>query len=261
VKYLEATEFTWIPEDMEDLKETIKAAIKERNKVQVLELASKIFNVFVGNSLPLYQLEATFEGGCYKSKADINAISLKPLSYDFDLNDAAEYDEDNITALESLEEYSVNHATRTASTRAKIWRFLNKFNAKIADPILRNINWAIQPTLLIQQDDEIWHPAVGAEASQFTRFHQGTITLMPTSWTAELVAPAYKKFVAVIEMDGKKVDADNEINSGLLGQIVDGSVKEIPLQIEAGHVYKIQYTAIDYSGRIKNLYYNIRGTK
>jgi hypothetical protein len=84
---------------------------------------------------------------------------------------------------------------------------------------------------------------------------------MPTSWTAELVAPAYKKFVAVIEMDGKKVDADNEINSGLLGQIVDGSVKEIPLQIEAGHVYKIQYTAIDYSGRIKNLYYNIRGTK
>jgi hypothetical protein len=260
--YLDAMEFNYIPEDMEDMKESIKAAIKERNKVQIVDLATKIWNVFSANTFPLYQIEASWTDGCYKSKADINAISLKPLSYDFDLADVAEYDDDAITALEKLEEYVVNVSTKTESTRKQIWRFLNKFNSKIANPILSNINWAIQPTLLIQEGDVIVHPAVGEDASLFTRFKEGEIILMPTSWTAELVAPAFKKFVGVIAIDGQ-ADAEKlaAINTGDLGKLVDGSVQKIPLTIEAGHTYKIQYTAIDYFGRVKNLYYTIRGAK
>ena len=260
--YLDAMEFNYIPEDIEDMKESIKTAIKERNKVEMVDLATKIWNIFSANTFPLYQIEASWSDGCYKSKADINAISLKPLSYDFDLADLAEYDDDNITALESLEEYVVNVSTKTQSTRNKIWRFLNKFNSKIANPILSNINWAIQPTLLIQEGEEIVHPAVGEDASLFTRFKEGEIILMPTSWTAELVAPAFKKFVGVVAIDGQaKAEELAAINTGDLGKLVDGSVQQIPLKIEAGHTYKIQYTAIDYFGRVKNLYYTIRGAK
>ena len=258
---LEGLEFTYIPEDMEDLKETIKTALKERDKVSLLDLASKIYNTFAGNSLPLYQLKADWEDGSYLSKADINVISLKPFSYDFDLNDAAEYNEDNITALEALEEYVVETGTKTASTQSKIWRFLNRVNPT-AKKFLDNINWAIQPTLLIDENGETWHPAVGSNVSVFTRFKAGEIKLIPTSWSGELVAPAYKKFVGIIEVDGS---SDPEVlaavNTGNVGKLVDGSVKEIPLTIEAGKRYKIQYSAIDYNGRIKNLYYNIRGVK
>ena len=114
---------------------------------------------------------------------------------------------------------------------------------------------------MISDETSTVHPSVSEDASVFTRFKAGEITLMPTSWTAEIVAPAFKKFVAVIAIDGKKVDADDPINEGFLGKLVDGSVSEIPLKIEAGHVYTIQYSAMDYSGNVKNLYYNIRGAK
>lgn len=253
--------FNYLPEDMEGMKETIKAALKERNKEAMLELASKIWNIFSSNSFPLYQLEANWEDGCYKSKADINLVSFKPFSYDFDLNDVANYKEDNITALESLEEYVVKTGTKTASTQNKIWRFLNRVNPTI-QKFLDNINWFIQPTLLIDENGDVWHPSVATNVSVFTRFKAGTITLMPTSWSAELVAPAFKKFVGVIEVDGKSDPEElAKVNTGNAGKLVDGSVKSIPLTIEAGKTYKIQYTAIDYSGRVRNLYYNIRGTK
>lgn len=258
---LSSINFNYLPEDMEKMKETIKAALKQRNKEAMLELASQVWNIFSSNSFPLYQLEANWEDGCYKSKADINLISFKPFSYDFDLNDVANYKEDNITALESLEEYVVNTGTKTASTQNKIWRFLNRVNPTI-QKFLDNINWFIQPTLLIDENGDVWHPSVATNVSVFTRFKAGTINLMPTSWSAELVAPAFKKFVGVVEVDGK---ADPEelakVNTGNVGKLVDGNVKSIPLTIEAGKTYKIQYTAIDYAGRTRTLYYNIRGTK
>jgi|GEM_PF-6658520 len=258
---LSSINFNYLPEDMEKMKETIKAALKQRNKEAMLELASQVWNIFSSNSFPLYQLEANWEDGCYKSKADINLVSFKPFSYDFDLNDVANYKEDNITALESLEEYVVNTGTKTASTQNKIWRFLNRINPTI-QKFLDNINWFIQPTLLIDENGDVWHPSVATNVSVFTRFKAGTINLMPTSWSAELVAPAFKKFVGVVEVDGK---ADPEelakVNTGNVGKLVDGNVKSIPLTIEAGKTYKIQYTAIDYAGRTRTLYYNIRGTK
>lgn len=120
---------------------------------------------------------------------------------------------------------------------------------------------AVQPTLLIGEGDNTVHPSVSDDASMFTRIKAGEIKLMPTSWTAELIAPAFKKFVAVVEIDGKAVTADNPINSGMLGKIVDGSIDEIPLTIEAGKVYRIQYSAMDFSGSIRTLFYNIRGAK
>lgn len=256
---LDAIAFNYLPEDVETLKETIKSALKERNKEALLELASQIWNIFASNSFPLYQLEANWADGCYKSKADINLISFHPFSYDFDLNDVAGYNEDNITALESLEEYVVNVGTKNQSTRNKIWRFLNRVNPT-AQKFLDNINWAIQPTLLIEEDGEVWHPSVATNVGVFTRFRAGVINLMPTSWTDELVAPAFKKFVGVIEVDGS-TDPEElaKVNTGNVGKLVDGSVKSIPLTIEAGKRYKLQYTAIDYSGRVRNLYYNIRG--
>jgi hypothetical protein len=246
---------------MEGMKQSIKAALKERNKEAMIDLANRIYNIFANNTFPLYQLEANWEGGCYKSKADINLISFKPFSYDFDLNDVAQYDGDAYTALERLEAYVVNTGTKTQSTRNKIWRFLNRINPT-AKKFLDNINWFIQPTLLIDEEGNVWHPSVATDASVFTRFKEGTLNLMPTSWTGELVAPAFKKFVGVVEVDGK---ADPEelakVNTGNLGKLVDGNVKSIPMTIEAGKTYKIQYTAIDYSGRARNLFYTIRGTK
>ena len=256
--------FNLMPDDLQGLKNDIVNTLKERTKERMLELANEIYTILTSHTFNLYALEANWEDGNYRSKADINLISVKPFSFDFDLADAANYyegTEDAMTALEVLEEYVVNVGATKQENRQKIWKFLNKVNPW-AKKALDNVNFLVQPTLLIEEDGNVIHPAVGTTVSTFTRFRAGVINLMPTSWSGELIAPAYKKFVGVIEVDGNKSSEElAKVNVGNVGKLVDGNVTEIPLTIEAGKTYKIQYTAIDYSGRVKNLFYNIRATK
>ena len=254
---------SWEPEDMEAFKDEIKLLLNERNKRETVEMIKTIYNLIVNNDVPAYRLQAAWGENMFTySEANIAAVAIKPLSYAFDLESEAQYDGDAITALEKLESKIVKWGTKSTSAQAKIWRFLDKFNIG-AEKVLTNINWAIQPTLLISTEDEVSHPDVYAVGTSATvnRYAAGEIKLLPTSWSAEILAPAFKKYVAVVEVDGVAVDANDPVNEGLLGQVIPGSVKEIPFKVEAGKTYKIQYSAVDYEGNIKNLYYYIRGFK
>jgi len=256
---------SWEPEDMEGFKDQIKEILhrSDRNKEQLINLFNTIYNLIIQNNIPAYRLQAAWGENNYTySEANIAAVAIKPLTFAFDLETEAQYDGDAITALEKLEGKVVKIVAKSESTRAHIWNFLNNVNP-YADKVFRNINWAIQPTLLISDGNEISHPDVYSVNTSATinRYMAGEIKLLPTSWTAEILAPAFKKYVAVVEVDGVAVSADDPVNAGLLGKVVPGSVNEIPFTIEAGKTYKIQYSAVDYGGNIRNLYYYIRGFK
>ena len=256
---------SWEPEDMEGFKDQIKEILNrsDRNKEQLINLFNTLYNLIIQNNIPAYRLQAAWGEGNYTySEANIAAVAVKPLTFAFDLETEAQYDGDAITALEKLEGKVVKIVAKSESTRAHIWNFLNNVNP-YADKVFRNINWAIQPTLLISDGNEISHPDVYSVNTSATinRYMAGEIKLLPTSWTAEILAPAFKKYVAVVEVDGVEVSADDPVNAGLLGQVVPGSVNEIPFTVEAGKTYKIQYSAVDYGGNIRNLYYYIRGFK
>jgi hypothetical protein len=256
---------SWEPEDMEGFKDQIKEILNrsDRNKEQLINLFNTIYNLIIQNNIPAYRLQAAWGEGNYTySEANIAAVAIKPLTFAFDLETEAQYDGDAITALEKLEGKVVKIVAKSESTRAHIWNFLNNVNP-YADKAFRNINWAVQPTLLISDGNEISHPDVYSVNTSATinRYMAGEIKLLPTSWTAEILAPAFKKYVAVVEVDGVAVSADDPVNAGLLGKVVPGSVNEIPFTIEAGKTYKIQYSAVDYGGNIRNLYYYIRGFK
>lgn len=248
---------SWEPENMEDFKEQIKELFEghENNKQEIVEMIRTIYNLVINNDIPAYRLQATWGDKGYKtySQTNIAAVAIKPLSYAFDLSDEAQYDGEAITALEKLESKAVKVATKTASTQDKIWRFLDRFNI-YADKAFQNINWAIQPTLLIATGDEVSHPNVYSEATTFTRYDAGEVTLLPTSWSAEALAPAFKKFVVITN-----VEDGTPVNGDLLGKVLPGSVKEIPFTIESGKTYKIQYSAMDYEGNIRTLSYIIKG--
>ena len=253
---------SWEPDNMEDFKEQIKELFKghAENKKEIVEMIRTIYNLVINNNVPAYRLQAAWGEGNYTySKANIAAVAMKPLSYSFDLSDEAEYNGEAITALEKLESKSVRVATKTASTQAKIWRFLDRFNI-YADKAFQNINWAIQPTLLVSEGDEVSHPDVYEDVNTFTRYKAGEIKFLPTSWSAEVLAPAFKKLVVITSVDGTPVKADDPVNAGLLGQVVPGSVKEIPFTIEAGKTYKVQYSAMDFEGNIRTLNYVIKGS-
>lgn len=251
---------SWEPQDMEAFKEQIKSLLKERDKVEIAEMLKTIYNLIIDNDVPAYRLQASWGKNMNMftySKANIAAVAMKPLTFAFDLSDEAEYNGEAITALEKLENHIVVWGTKSESAQKKIWRFLNKFNIG-AEKVLNNINWAIQPTLLVSTDTEVSHPDV-LQNNNFTRYDAGEVKLLPTSWTAEMLAPAFKKYVAVVMVDGTPVSADDPVNAGLLGKVIPGSVKEIPFKIEPGKTYTIQYSAMDFEGNIRTLNYVIKG--
>ena len=122
---------------------------------------------------------------------------------------------------------------------------------------MNNVNWAIQPTMFLDVDNQIFRPGV----ENFREVRAGEIKFLPSSWTVEVLAPAYKKYVAITSVDGTPVEANDPINAGLLGKVIPGSVDEIPFVVEAGKTYEIQYSAVDFEGNIRTLEYKIKGVK
>ncbi len=91
-------------------------------------------------------------------------------------------------------------------------------------------------------------------------FTQGTgdaITMFLTSYNGELLAPAYKKYVAVVKdlTDGSSVDAINA-NADCLNTALEGRQQKAYLPVggtnglKAGHKYQVVYTALDYRGNV-----------
>ena len=245
--------FSWEPTDMAAFKQQIIDLLKGRGKEDIADMLQALTNLIAGNDVPAYRLQAEWSDGTDNhytySPANIAAVAIKPLSYAFDLAEEGQFNDTPINELEAIETYIVNRGTKTQSTRNKIWRWLNKFN-KETNRWLNNINWALQPTMFIESEDEISRPGI---LLNYKTYPAGKITLIPSSWTVELLAPAFKKYVVVTDIDGNVVEGD------LLGKVIPGSVKEIPLKIESGKKYNIEYSALDYAGNIRTLNYFIQG--
>ena len=257
VEKLAKAYFSWEPTDMGQFKEQIIALLKGRGKEDIADMMQALSNLIAGNDIPAYRLQASWGNGYYTySQANIAAVALKPLTYAFDIADAGNLEDTPISELEKLETYIVNKGTKTESTRKKIWRWLNKFN-KETNKWLNNINWALQPTMFVDCNEEISRPGV----HDYAVYNAGEITLIPTSWTVELLAPAFKKYVVVTSVNGEPVSPEDPVNAGLLGKVIPGSVNQIPLTIEAGKTYAIQYSALDYEGNTRTLNYYIKGKK
>lgn len=243
--------FTWQPTDMSDFRDQVWDLLKGRHKEDIADMLQTLTNIIAGNNIPAYRLQAAWEGGYTYSQANIAAIAVQPLNYAFDLKDEGEFENEPINELEKIETYIVNRGTKSEETRSKIWKWLNKFN-KETNRWFNNINWALQPTMFIESDDEISRPGI---MENYKEYPAGEIKLIPSSWSAEMLAPAFKKYVVVTTEDGTPVKGD------YLGRVLPGTVYEIPFTLEAGKSYNIEYSAVDYAGNIRTLNYFIKGKK
>ena len=252
-------------QDLLDLKDDVKYLIQERNHTKrgAVNLLKDLYDLYTRNMYSAYRLKATWGENNYNtfSETKIAALALKPLSYSFDPEGAI-----SIKELEELEDKITGKffgdgtkvtgtATAEDGTTATVVvdtddqihtainKFWNVFNS-LVEKGLDNVNYALQPCLLIQEGREI------SRANNHP--YHGEILLVPTSRTAEVFAPAYKKFVKVT-CDGEEIEGE------LLNKVIDGSVLAIPLTLEAGKTYEIEYQAVDYTGvtRVKN--YTIYG--
>ena len=123
---------------------------------------------------------------------------------------------------------------------AKVNPLLQKVSSKIG-----SANKLLQPTILYvdQNGNPNTLSTIGGRLG--TRFvGTGATTLYPTSWTAELLAPAYKKSISVLEK-GATVTLTNGKSAA---EPFDGSVNKVIFNAEKAGTYTIVYKAIDYSG-------------
>lgn len=123
---------------------------------------------------------------------------------------------------------------------AKVNPLLKKVSSKIG-----SANKMLQPTILYM--DQNGNPntlsTIGGRLG--TRFvGTGATTLYATSWTAELLAPAYKKSISVLEK-GATVTLTNGKSAA---EPFAGSVNKVIFNATKAGTYTIVYKAVDYSG-------------
>jgi predicted nucleic acid-binding Zn-ribbon protein len=127
-------------------------------------------------------------------------------------------------------------------------------------------NKYMQPVLLVQTDKGF---ARLTEIPKYpSRVEAGNITFVPTTYNAEILTPAYKKFVAVTNVlkDGKSakdgdqtcksvLKAANNPDNGMFKVIDGGFGGTVSFAAQKGYVYEIIYSAVDYSGKVSTRKY------
>jgi hypothetical protein len=135
--------------------------------------------------------------------------------------------------------------------------YITRFENKVLKYI-NNANKALQPTMLARQNNG--KMGLLSQSVDFPTKVSGTLNLHPTSYTLELFAPAYKKFIAVANVyytNGNEVPENaakylaakvNKPENNML-KVIDGD-ETVTMTGDAGYIYEIVYSAIDYDGKI-----------
>ena len=127
-----------------------------------------------------------------------------------------------------------------------VTNWVEKFTNKFDKVIKNNADQMLQPVLLAIDKDGNVNRVSGIKAYPYEV--SGEVRLEATTYTAELFAPAYVKFVGCKDIDA---DGFNELNFS--------NSKVLKFTPEKGKLYEIVYEAADYSGNIKSHTYYILG--
>ena len=138
-------------------------------------------------------------------------------------------------------------ADRTKTFEARVSDFLEReLNRVVTKVSTDGLTRILEPIILFQ----------AGENYSVTRFVDGAtvpageITLIPTTMTNELLAPAFKKYVAVKAADGSfalqslKTKGDKDFN-------------KLTVNLKAGNTYTVIYSALDFYGNQVSKKYDI----
>ena len=142
--------------------------------------------------------------------------------------------------------------------------WMEKFTNKASSIFQNNAGQLLQPVLLAIDKDGNVNRVSGIKNAPYEV--NGEVTLEPTTYTAELFAPAYAKFVAVKSIEGGDEMDVASVNAGAapenaegFGEIIAVNDKDIKFTPKAGTTYEIVYEAVDFFGKTYNHSYYIKG--
>ena len=173
-----------------------------------------------------------------------------------DINDQVGGMLDNVTSVAE----KLNNAVQSVDN------YINRMNSYIQkiNNKLRNINSLLQITLMYETSNggyaqvNALNSASAATQMSLNGKTEGAILLKPTSYTAEMFAPALKKYVAVTS--APSAAAQNFANAGEnMNKVLDGRCREVMFQANQPGIYEITYSAVDFYGYIttRKFYINV----
>ena len=173
-----------------------------------------------------------------------------------DINDQVGGMLDNVTSVAE----KLNNAVQSVDN------YINRMNSYIQkiNNKLRNINSLLQITLMYETSNggyaqvNALNSASAATQMSLNGKTEGAILLKPTSYTAEMFAPALKKYVAVTS--APSAAAQTFANAGEnMNKVLDGRCREVMFQANQPGLYEITYSAVDFYGYIttRKFYINV----
>ena len=152
--------------------------------------------------------------------------------------------------------------------QSKMTSFLDIFNDKFC-AVINSTNKVLRPILFVTTEDG-FHKLSQAKNNP-TVITGKTLSLIPTSYSLEYIAPAYKKLVGVTNVfkgsasaqagDADCVAALNKVNEqAAVAEVLAGDTYEVEATFEAGYVYEVVYTAVDFYGKVdaKKFYVTVK---
>ena len=124
--------------------------------------------------------------------------------------------------------------------------FINRVNNFIhkCNYYLDNANKFLQPTMFATDGNNWVKLATIANGATYVKMTNGkaNVLLLPTSYTLEYIAPAYKKYITVKDPSGATVTGEN------IGKVISGNIHKAGFTATKEGVYTITYDAVDYTG-------------
>ena len=152
----------------------------------------------------------------------------------------------------------------------KVIAFLDKAENKLVAAV-NSVNKTLQPILLVQTADgfqqlsqTVYNPTV---------MSAGNVKFIPTSYTAEIIAPAYKKLVGVTNVYSMDRSKNAQVNGGDclaalnaanakagVAEVLAGDTQVVDFTAEKGYIYEVTYTSVDFSGMVvaKKFYVTVK---
>ena len=124
--------------------------------------------------------------------------------------------------------------------------FINRVNNYIhkCNYWLDNANKFLQPAMFATDGNNWVKLPTIASGATYVKMTNGkaNVLLLPTSYTLEYLAPAYKKYITVKDPSGATVTGEN------IGKVISGNIHKAGFTATKEGVYIITYDAVDYTG-------------
>ena len=126
---------------------------------------------------------------------------------------------------------------------------------KKVEGVITNVNKYLQPAIMFKADNGSWNFVSTGSHFATSFVGVGATPLVATSYTAELLAPAYKKQLYVTE-----AGAEILVNGKATKSAFNGQIQKVVFNASKAGNYTIVYKAIDYSGKVveKNFYVTVK---